>query len=296
MSTYEDNLLAARFAALAPEPLPGDWADVVGRVGARKGRRRLGHPGTFRHRRRRLLVVLAVVAFVARGQRLCVRRARLRHRQGHRRAASGGSDAEYSRERSARDVLLDPRTLPAEQELGVRRRAVDPAWCSGTEPAPRLPRATPHTRGSQAPAIRDRLGRRVRTRPAASRQHVPPTPSAIQVRKGDRLVRLRWASDLKRLEARLTNPGSWLPASAWKQPKVRAYVPSRFEVCAAAVVVPDLDKPATGARRADGSCSHRGSATGGSPERAPRQGLATSRGTRPGVPERGEGSTEAASQ
>ena len=55
---------------------------------------------------------------------------------------------------------------------------------------------------------------------------------------------LRWASDLKRLEARLTNPGSWLPASAWKQPKVRAYVPSRFEVCAAAVAVPDLDKPA----------------------------------------------------
>ncbi len=66
MSTYEDNLLAARFAALAPAPLPGDWADVVGRVGARKGRRRwVGHPGTFRQRRRRLFVVLAVVAFVA---------------------------------------------------------------------------------------------------------------------------------------------------------------------------------------------------------------------------------------
>ena len=71
-------------------------------------------------------------------------------------------------------------------------------------------------------------------------------PLAIQVRKGDRLVHLRWARDLKRLEARLTNPGSWLPASAWKQPKVRAYVPSRFGVCAAAVVVPDLDKPRDG--------------------------------------------------
>ena len=71
-------------------------------------------------------------------------------------------------------------------------------------------------------------------------------PADIQVRKGDRLVPLRWASDLKRLEARLTNPGSWLPASAWKQPKIRAYVPSRFEVCAAAVVVPDLDKPRQG--------------------------------------------------
>jgi len=68
----------------------------------------------------------------------------------------------------------------------------------------------------------------------------------IQVRKGDRLVPLTWASDLKRLEARLTNPGSWLPASAWKQPKIRAYVPSRFDVCAGAVVVPDLDKPRQG--------------------------------------------------
>ena len=29
MSTYDDNLLAARFAALAPEPLPGNWDDVL---------------------------------------------------------------------------------------------------------------------------------------------------------------------------------------------------------------------------------------------------------------------------
>ena len=71
-------------------------------------------------------------------------------------------------------------------------------------------------------------------------------PADIQVRKGDRLVPLRWARDLKHLEARLTNPGSWLPASAWKQPKIRAYVPSRFRVCATAVVVPDLDKPRLG--------------------------------------------------
>ena len=34
MSTYEDSLLAARFAALAPEPLPGDWDEILGRAGA----------------------------------------------------------------------------------------------------------------------------------------------------------------------------------------------------------------------------------------------------------------------
>lgn len=85
--------------------------------------------------------------------------------------------------------------------------------------------------------------------------HAQPPPGSeslpggwppIQVRKGDRLVPLRWASDLKRLEARLTHPESWLPASAWKQRKIRAYVPSRFEVCAAAVVVSDSDKPRQG--------------------------------------------------
>ena len=43
MSTNQDTLLAARFAALAAEPLPGDWADVVGRVGARKA---VGGSGT----------------------------------------------------------------------------------------------------------------------------------------------------------------------------------------------------------------------------------------------------------
>jgi len=51
---------------------------------------------------------------------------------------------------------------------------------------------------------------------------------------------------LERLVGRLANPESWLPASAWKQRKFRAYVPSRFEVCTAAVVVPDLDKPRQG--------------------------------------------------
>jgi hypothetical protein len=56
----------------------------------------------------------------------------------------------------------------------------------------------------------------------------------IEVREGDQLVRLRWASDLERLEARLTDL-SWLPASAWKQRTITAYVPSRFKVCAVVI-------------------------------------------------------------
>jgi len=67
MTTYEDNLLAARFAALAPEPLAGNWADVVARAGAaRKGSPELRGAWWLR-RRRRLVVVLAVVALVVVG-------------------------------------------------------------------------------------------------------------------------------------------------------------------------------------------------------------------------------------
>ena len=58
----------------------------------------------------------------------------------------------------------------------------------------------------------------------------------IQLRDGNRLVPVRWArdlehSELKRLEARLSDPASWLPASAWEDSKTKAYVPSRFAVC-----------------------------------------------------------------
>jgi hypothetical protein len=73
-------------------------------------------------------------------------------------------------------------------------------------------------------------------RPPGSESLHAVDPPTIQVRKGDRLVPFTWASDLKRLEARLANPESWLPASAWKQRKIRGYVPSRFAVCAGVVV------------------------------------------------------------
>jgi len=36
---------------------------------------------------------------------------------------------------------------------------------------------------------------------------------------------------LERLDARLEDLASWLPASAWEDPEFRAYVPSRYSVC-----------------------------------------------------------------
>jgi hypothetical protein len=80
---------------------------------------------------------------------------------------------------------------------------------------------------------------------------------AVEVRDGDRLIRLRLSqacpprtlaprcvdvfegliatseqlSALRRVEALLTNPASLLPSSAWAVREVRAYVPSHFAAC-----------------------------------------------------------------
>jgi hypothetical protein len=77
----------------------------------------------------------------------------------------------------------------------------------------------------------------------------------IQARNGDRLVRVYWENRrppaqildpqqypdtpatpeqeraLERLDALLTDPAASLPASAWQDREIRAYVPSRYAVC-----------------------------------------------------------------
>jgi hypothetical protein len=76
----------------------------------------------------------------------------------------------------------------------------------------------------------------------------------VEVRDGDRLVRLQWrgfqenpdflreyfegtvatpeqVSDLRRIDALATDPASVLPSSAWAVRKIRAYVPTHYEVC-----------------------------------------------------------------
>jgi len=74
---------------------------------------------------------------------------------------------------------------------------------------------------------------------------------SIDFRNGDRPVRVEWgdccdpgsrdvaremptpeqASALRQLDARLADPASWLPASAWEDPEITAYVPSGYSVC-----------------------------------------------------------------
>jgi hypothetical protein len=76
----------------------------------------------------------------------------------------------------------------------------------------------------------------------------------IEVRNGDRLVRLTWvqgcgepelqlatpeqADAVVRLVGRLADPASWLPEHAWEDQEIRAYVPSRYAICANRVDLP----------------------------------------------------------
>jgi hypothetical protein len=65
MSMYEHDLLTARFAALAPRALPGDWADVLDRSGEFRPRRRRPTRSLWRGgHRRKLVVALAVAVLV----------------------------------------------------------------------------------------------------------------------------------------------------------------------------------------------------------------------------------------
>ena len=63
--------------------------------------------------------------------------------------------------------------------------------------------------------------------------HQPPgreTPhNVIQVRIGDRLVRVQ-ADFPERLRQQLADPESWLPATAWANRQIRAYVASRYAI------------------------------------------------------------------
>ena len=237
---YEDNGLFGRFAALAPEPLAGNWDDVLDRAGARKDRRRLGQ--SLSESRRRLLVVLALVAFVAvvSASAFAVRAFFIdKGFVGLPPVGATPSTPEngvlemyywvhHVETRSRNWVYADGRLirLGGDQEDGTPLREAANRWSTGfleqrlTREGVKLLRSEIVSAGGFGHAPR-------------GSKSLPPT---IQVRKGNRLVPLRWASNLKRLEERLAHPEAWLPANAWKQRKIKAYVPSRFEVCAAVLV------------------------------------------------------------
>ncbi len=227
---------------LPSTPGSADWEDVLRRSGARHGGRR------------RRLVVLAVVALVA--------------------VATASAFAVRAFVPDKAIVGLPPvgatPSTPASGVLemyfwvtGARATGLcaSTSWVYADGRLIRL--GADRANGSRAAASSSNASHAKESSscdPRSSRREGSGTPSRLPAaspstprgRPRSRCARVTGSSasggrgDLKRLEARLTDPESWLPASAWKQRKVRAYVPSRFAVCAAAVVVPDLDKPRQG--------------------------------------------------
>ncbi|MEK6274543.1 MAG: hypothetical protein AABM30_04320 [Actinomycetota bacterium] len=61
-------------------------------------------------------------------------------------------------------------------------------------------------------------------------EHMPPFHAPMQVRNGDRLFYVEHVSNPERLAERLADAASWLPASAWKDRQIRAYVASRYTI------------------------------------------------------------------
>jgi hypothetical protein len=67
--------------------------------------------------------------------------------------------------------------------------------------------------------------------PAPDAPITVPFSTPIVVEGLGTLVHVDHARDLTRLYARLSDPGSWLPASAWVEGDPRAYVASQYAVC-----------------------------------------------------------------
>jgi len=234
---YDDSGLSGRFAALAPEPLSGNWNEVLERAGtARNGRQRFERFRAVPGRRRRLVVVLAALAL-----------------------ATAAATAGWA---IVREVVLDKGFIglppvgatPSVPESG---ELVIQYWVD-TEDLPEAARGWVYADGrlitlrdkSDLPQAANRWSSgflEQRLTPEGVEllrseivstglfDHHQPAGSAssphnvIQVRIGDRLVRVH-ASFPKRLRERLADPASWLPASAWANHQIRAYVASRYAI------------------------------------------------------------------
>jgi hypothetical protein len=263
MSTHDDTLLVARFAALAPEPLAGDWEDILDRAGrVRKGRRRFAY--SLQSRRRRYLVVLAAVALVV---------------------VVGAASALAVRAFVLHQGIVGLPPVGATPSAPKNGELVVGFMFGHTFGDPGRFRVSVYADGRM---ITERVGDHSRTdeyRNSTGLLERRLTPEGVELvraevistglvdhdlhltserreglyfghiafRTGDRVVHVTWGDDvtfdevdpdvarqtptpkqasaLVRLDARLADPESWLPASAWENPKITAYVPSGYSVC-----------------------------------------------------------------
>lgn len=267
MSTHEGSLLAARFAALRPEPLPGDWHDVLERAGAASAEHaQLRRSRPIKDRRRRLLLVLAAAALVvavgtaaAFGIRIFVLDEGFIGLPPPGATPSTPRHGELVLEYVGRPALLEQPPVSASRQgdsllhrmwVYADGRLIWDRERDGNKGLLEQHLTSEGVQLLRAEAVATGLFDHSQALVAATGYH----RGWIQVRNASELVALEietpwtldWRDDptrfrtatpaerraIERLTARLTEPESWLPAGAWRDPRARAYVPSLYAVCA----------------------------------------------------------------
>jgi hypothetical protein len=239
MSMYDDSGLSGRFAALAPEPLSGNWHDVLDRAGrAQNARQRLERFRFVPGRRRRLVVALAAFALataVTTAGWAIVHEVVL-HKGfvglppvGATPSApeSGQLVIQYRVDTDGIEhadggrgwVYADGRLITLREKSDLPEAAN--RWSSGFLEQRLTPEGVELLRSE---IVSTGLFEHHQPAGSASSPH-----NVIQVRIGDRLIRVQ-ATFPERLRERLADPGSWLPASAWEDRQIRAYVASRYAI------------------------------------------------------------------
>lgn len=265
MSTYEDSLVAARFAALAPEPIAGNWDDVLRRAGAaRENQQPLGRSDVRKGHRRRFLLVLAaaiLVVVVGTAAAFGIRSFILDrgfiglppHGATPSTPESGELEIFYWGHEPGDDSGIRAWVYADGRLVSLRR---------GSElPESANPLSTGFLEQRLTPEGVELLRSEVASTGLFDHDRVIVTdrgqgPRFLDVRNGDRLVHVgvvsecanphapcllpipgatnatpKQANALYRLNARLSDPASWLPESAWAGRDIRAYVASKYAVC-----------------------------------------------------------------
>jgi hypothetical protein len=237
MSMYDHSGLSGRFAALAPEPLSANWDEVIDRAGmARNGRQRFERSRAVLGRRRRLVVVLAALALAtaaATAGWAIVREVVLDKgfiglppMGATPSAPESGKlviqyrvDAEGLEHPAGRGwVYTDGRLITLREKSDLPEAAN--RWSSGFLEQRLTPEGVDLLRSEIVST-----GLFDHHQPAG----INSSPhNVIQVRIGDRLVRHQGFPE--RLQERLADLESWLPASAWANRQIRAYVASRYAI------------------------------------------------------------------
>ena len=260
MSTYDDTLLAARFATLAPEPLPADWGDVLDRAGTtRRGRRPATRTRELDDQRRRRLVALGVaVLLVALGTATAYGiRAFFLDRGFVGLPPVGATPSAPERGRlviafNGRSAALESRLnqvwIYADGRMIWRREGAVAAGANEVTSGFLEQRLTPAgverlVSELLATGLFDRDRRLLSAHSAWGE---------VWARRDSALVRVGWADvrsvgqartrdhtaatreqegALERVDALLADPASRLPASAWADRRIKAYVASRYAIC-----------------------------------------------------------------